>query len=572
LTHRLGSIPRAVWAVTLLWCSLLLGASVVWPASYGLDEPQHIDMAYDYSAHPFTFYGPGRLQLSLAGVGVQHAVPGYPPQVRLAVAPIPPRGHRPTFAQLGGHAFEKAGQPDQMVEHPPLYYWLEALVLRFPGVSGLAWDLQVWLMRLLSIAFMSPVPLLCWSTARRLLAKPFGRFAPLCASRLAVLAAVCPLSIPNLVRDGSSVDNDTLLIFATSVLLWGLARVVCGDLGLRTAAIVSAALAVALWTKGFALALPPLILVAYLFAPSRYVRGGRVGDSNVAYPTVPAHSSPSKAEAVAGWRARVASVRRPVGVCAIGALAGSFWWVRNVIDYGTLQVNGFGTTYALEHLYGTPDYKGTLLHFIPPFLDGFALRIWGEVGLPDSPSPGPLVIYGWLFVALVGIVAALAVRSRPGTRRRLAILGLGPLAYFAITFEGSYSAFREWAHDGVRADQGRYIYGGIVVIAVLSAVGWFSLVRPRFHRRLAPIALCGAILTNGATWLLILRSWYQPVGDPSYGSGTEKALGALLRWSPLPVGLTILVVFILPCLAGLVCLAEVWRDTVPRPPLRVGEE
>lgn len=518
--------------MTALWCALLLGASLIWPMSYGSDEPQHIDMAYDYSAHPFHFYGPGRLYPSLADVGMQRAVPGYGPQTRLSQAPIPPRGQRPTFAQLGGHAFQTGGQPNQMVQHPPLYYWLEAVLLRIPGVSGLAWDVQVWLMRLLSILIMAPLPLLCWSTAKRLLSAPFGRLAPAGAGRLAVLAAAVPLTIPNLVRDSASVQNDTLLILATSVVIWGLARAVTGDMRVRTAAVVSAALAVGLWTKGFALALPPIILIAYLV-------GGR--------------------RAAREWRQAARGVWRPLAVCLVGALVGSFWWVRNVIDYHTIQTNGFGDAYNAV-IYGKPDHSGTLARFLPPFLDGFIMRIWGQIGLPDSPSPGPLIIYGWFFVVLMGVVAALAIKGSGGARLRYGVLGLVPLAYFGITFDGSYAVFRQWAHDGVHADSGRYLYGGIVVIAALFAVGWYELARPRFHGRISLIVVAGALVTNAASWLLILRSWYQPVTDSGYGSGTVKALRGLFRWSPLPEGITVLLVMVLPVLTGAGCLAALWAD------------
>lgn len=527
------AVPLTAWAVTALWCALLLGASLVWPMTYGSDEPQHIDMAYDYAAHPFTFYGPGQLPLTLANVGMQHAVPGYPPQKPLAQAAIPPRSQRPTFAQLGGHKFDAGGQPNQMDQHPPLYYWLEAILLSIPGVSGLAWDVQVWLMRLVSILIMAPLPLLCWSTARRLLAAPFGRLTAASASRLAVLAAALPLTIPDLVRDSSTVNNDTLLIMATSVVMWGLARVMTGDLGLRTAAIISAALAVGLWTKGFALALPPIILIAYLLAPRR--------DGTAR-------------------RGVIATIWRPFALCAVGGLVGGTWWLRNLIDYHTIQPNGFGLAYTEKYIYGLPDHKGTLGHFLPPFLDQFMLRIWGQIGLPDTPSPGPLVIYGWLVVALIGLVAALGIRSRPGTRRRYGVLGLAPLAYFGLMFTGSYNTYRQWAHDGVRSVSGRYIYGAILVIAVLFALGWYHLVRPRFHGRLTLLVAAGALITNAACWLLILRSWYLPPGGSGFPSATRHEIGALLRWSPLPEGLTVLMVIVLPVVAGLGCLAVLGRD------------
>jgi len=59
---------RAIWLVTMLWGALLVGASLLWPMTYGYDEPQHLDMAYVYSAHPFTFHGPGELLPTRANI------------------------------------------------------------------------------------------------------------------------------------------------------------------------------------------------------------------------------------------------------------------------------------------------------------------------------------------------------------------------------------------------------------------------------------------------------------------------------------------------------------------------
>lgn len=82
---------------------------------------------------------------------------------------MPPREDRPSFDALGGAAPDPSGPANQMVQHPPLAYWLDALVLRLPGVGTLAWDLQVWLLRLLGIVLVLPVPFLAWAATRRLL-------------------------------------------------------------------------------------------------------------------------------------------------------------------------------------------------------------------------------------------------------------------------------------------------------------------------------------------------------------------------------------------------------------------
>jgi len=501
--------------------------------SYGGDEPQQIDMAYDYSVHPFHFYGPGQLPLTKADVGMQESLPGYPPNVRLALAPILPRSQRLSFAQLGGHAFITGGEPNQMVQHPPLYFWLEAIVLRVPGVSHLAWDLEVWLMRLLSVVLMLPLPILCWATTRRLLVGSGIIRSPNTASGLAVLAAVIPLTVPNLLRDGSSVDNDTLLILTISLVLYFISRVLTGDRSQRTAIGISVSLAAALWTKGFALVLPPVVLVAYLIG-ARRIR------------------SASGKRRLVPWR--------PLAIAAIGGVVGGLWWLRNVIDYGTVQVNGFGPGYD-RVIYGLPDNRGTLARFIPEFTTDFIARIWGQVGLPDTPSPGPFIIYGWFFVVLLGFVAALVVRNRPGGRATLLVLAAVPALIALVVASGSYATFRHWSH-GTHGSQGRYLFPAMAAIAALSAIGWCQLIQPRFRALLSPFVVVGALFTNAAVWLLILRSWYESTTAGSGFEGLRYALDSLLRWSPLPWVLTILLVIVLPTVSGIMCLVVVARDAL----------
>jgi 4-amino-4-deoxy-L-arabinose transferase-like glycosyltransferase len=541
LFRRLSRVPTTLWLITALWGALLLGASVLWPMSYGYDEPMHIDMAYVYSANPFHLYGPGQLSLTKAAIGLVKQVPGYPPKQRLADAPILPRSERPTFAQLGGHAISKVRVLNQMVQHPPLYYWLEAAVLRVPGVSDLAWDLQVWLMRLGSVLMMLPLPVLCWATARRFLigrrpaedrsdngpsetALPHDR-----VSRLAVLAAAIPLTIPNLIRDGSSVTNDALLVLTTSVLLYLLSRVLTGDLTRRTAVWVAVTLAAALWTKGLALALPPVVLAAYL---------------------------------VGWWRrpnpaSRVRALWPPLAIAAVGGIVGGLWWLRNLVDYGTVQVNGYGAYGRV--IYGPPDNRGTLTHFLPVFITQVVMRIWGGIGLLDAPSPGPFVIYGWFFVVLIGLVAAVFIRSGEGGRLRALVLISAPVLTALVVTEGSFSTNERWS-TVVAGAQGRYLYSTVVAVATLATVGWIQLTHRRVHAVFIPVVVVGAVLTNATAWIMILRSWYRPIADAGPIAGMRTATHALLRWSPLPSTVTLLLVILVPAALSLITVVATIRD------------
>jgi hypothetical protein len=131
---------------------------------------------------------------------------------------------------------------------------------------------------------------------------------------------------------------------------------------------------------------------------------------------------------------------------------------------------------------------------------------------------------------------------------------------FLIVADGSLSVFRQWSNE-LTAEQGRYLYSTIVGIAALAAVGWIRMTHARVHTALAPLVLVGALATNVAVWIMILRSWYQPATALPPIHGLRDAVHGLLRWSPLPEPLTILFVGVLPTVAAVLALVSVWRDT-----------
>lgn len=530
----LPPIPAMVWLITALWASLLVGASLLWPMSYGADEPAHIGMAYAYSANPFHFYGPGRLLPAQAIVNMEQQVPGYPPETSLAVASIPSRGQRPTFAEMGGHTATHGTTPDQMVQHPPLYYWSEAVVLRLPGVSHLPWDKQVWLMRLLSAFFMLPIPILCWASAKRALSHIHVQPD---AGNLAVLAALIPLSMPNLIRIGASVTNESLLILATSIVLYLGTRVITGDLSRRTSAWMGAGLAVALLTKGSAFVLPPIIFVAYMLG-ARFEAGER-----------PILRS--------AWPALVAP--------AVGCAIGSVWWLRNLLDYGEIKIDGFGSVYE-RTIFGPPHNDGGILTFIPRFLDFFISRIWGGIGLRDEPSLGPFLVYGWFALIMIGVVTSVFMRTGKGSQLRTFALLAAPVLTMVLLLADSYTKFHRWPSVPIdpRGSQGHYVYHLIVIISALAVVGWSRLLLPQVRRWLVPITLVGAILTNAVAWLVILSNWYEPRGAPAL-RGYVDAVHGLLRWSPAPKPITALVVGVLPVLLGLGAIIAAFRSARTAP-------
>ena len=500
----------------------MLGASILWPMGYGYDEPQHVDMAYVYADSPFTFYDPGELRPTEAGRAILRDIiaVGWPPERPLARAPIADRGERPSLAELGGNGQAEGNPPNQMIQHPPLGYWVYAVALDIPGVDALAWDLQVWVLRLVSICLMLPVPILCWATARRLLRAE--RLPPRARDQLALVAALIPLTMPNLVRVGASVSNDVLLISSTSALLYLTIRVMTGDVRLKVAAGIAASLLVALMSKAPALFLPLLILAAYFLA------------------------------------ARAVGLRRvvaPLAVAGIGGVLGAWWWVRNLVVHGSIQPIGYGDDFV-QRLFGVKGDAddGRFRDFVGAYLSKFVERIWGGIGLADALTPGPVLVFGWFAIAAVGVVAALGIRSSRDARLRAWVLIGMVIVTVGVVAVGSFDT---WQRRGVgpSAAQGRYIYHLVAGLSAIVVVGWGRALRPRVSRKLPALVLIGALVTNALSWLVLVRNWYGV--DAGFASGAR----GLLRWAPTAPGVTLTAVVVLPVLLAVFTLVVLVRSS-----------
>jgi 4-amino-4-deoxy-L-arabinose transferase-like glycosyltransferase len=522
--RRRARSPRTPlrWLVGL-WAALLVGASLLWPVSYGYDELQHFDMTYQYAQHPTTFYAPGALHLSNAAVAIQKLVPPNPNVGPFATAPIAARADRPTLKQLGGANTSPAAAVDQMVQHPPLYYWLGAVVLDLPGVSHLAWDQQFWLVRLVSVLLMLPVPLLCFGAARRL-ARRFKvdeRTVPTrgdstdgfsgTENAIGLIAAAVPLTIPNLIRDGAAVTNDSLLISATSFFCYFLIRICFGELSKKVVAGASVALLVALLTKGFALVLPPILIVGLVIGWRRNRREG-------ANPLT---------------RRQLTEIAAIVVGCLV---VGSLWWLRNLIRFSAIQVNGFGP-HSDDVRYGPADNAGTLAHFIPDFLSQTMGRTWGGFGLADYPSGSAVSVWGWPVLVGVGLLAALQVKRHRGVT---VLLLIGVLLTFGVVAENAWGLYKTHSRIGVQGAQGRYVYHTIVVLAAVAAVGWASVLRRRTTNLLAYGVLLLAILTNASAWFMIVDTWYAGGRAPLLRK-IRDGIHGVVRWSPVPKPFTLAV-------------------------------
>lgn len=495
--RRGRGVPALVWALVGVNIALMLSFTMLYPAMYGYDEPQHIDIAYAYSQGHGP-YDPGERRLA-AGIRNGERGAGYPPTRPFNDVAGVPRDQRRSFDAQGGDTPYTAGLPNQMVQHPPLYYLAGAAVLDFPGVSGMGYDRQIWLLRLLSVLMVAPLPLLAWAAAQVLL----GPGPP------ALVAAALTVSVPGLTRIGATVTNDALMVLVGGLLVYFCAKVTTGDRRARTGALMGLTLLVGLLTKGFALVLPPVAAAAYLVAVLRYRK-------------VP-----------------VAAMAWVVGLCAAGGL----WWLRNLVRYGAIQPLGVGPENA-ETIRGPLRPGGTLTGFVPGFTERISSRTWGGIGLPEGPKLTPVVTTSWMVALLVLVAAGLLIGVRGRwDRAALAVLLLPALLTLGLVFSAAYANYRTHL-DVYLGVHGRYLYVGLAGLAVAFGAGLTGLVRLAGRRgdaaaRWLPLAvLVAALATQVVAVRTLVGAWWTAGDAGGAWSELGDALSSIVRWSPFPAGPT----------------------------------
>ncbi|HVX42377.1 MAG TPA: DUF2142 domain-containing protein [Mycobacteriales bacterium] len=479
--------PLLVWVFTALFIALMAMCTFLYPAFSGYDEAFHVDMTYSYY-NGNGFYDPGDRLLSV-GVDKAHANIQVPPQKPLSDQKDRPRGDRKSFDAYGGDAAGSYPVPNQMVQHPPLYYAIGAGILRlFPNSGGWPYDQWVAALRYLSILMVAPLPILAWATTKNLVG----------GGPAAVTAAAIPLTIPNLARVGGSVNNDCLLILLTGLVVWLLSKVVAGDFRKKTAVMIGVLTGLACLTKGFALALPLVVILGYGLAMLRHRKRDWVD----------------------------------VGITLLGPiLIAGWWWVRNLVLYGTIQPEGLGKVWAAKH-FGPAKPGFGRVEFLQHFFPLLGRRTWGGIGLPEVPELSPALCYVWAIVAILGLVLGVAfgLRGRGGRLAAL-LLVLPTLFYLGIMLKGSMD---HYLHNGMLTGvQGRYLYPTIVAVAALMGVGYARLVGRQLSGWLPMLVVLGGLVTQVLAWRSLVHVWWVPKAIRNdRPEEVQKAFRGILRWSP----------------------------------------
>ena len=496
--RRFGNVPRAVWLIVALHGALLMTYSVSFASFRGPDEPQHTDLvryvrtADDYPA--FDERNLGRPVVEALDI-VRFDVPAVRSR-DLPETEAPPRAQRPSFEDLGSDLETVPEEANQLPSHPPLYYGLAAAVTgalsALPG--ELAFDQEVGILRLLGALLVLPLPLLAWSTARRLRA----------GWSTGLAAAAVPLAVPQLHHIGASVTNDNLLTLLVGIATLLVARVVTGDRAWRTAALLGLVTGLALLTKAFALFLPIWILMAFGLAVRR------------------------------GWSWR-GSLPRIAVALGLAFVVGGWWWARNLLVFGQIQT-------GIKLLDPAPGgFDPDPLWWLGRYFTLMPLRFWGSFGWFDVSIPAVAAIAATVVVLL--LVAVGLVSADSGRRRIDLTMMLMPLlAIAAMVAIGAFQGYLRTSFD--EGLQGRYLFPGLVGLAAVVAWGLRD-------KRWAPLAvLVGAAAMQVTAGLTIVHFYWG-------GAGLLAEFRAMAAWAPwnpvvLAVGVAALGVAVIATTAELV--------------------
>ena len=484
-TSAIGRPPRAVVGIAALWLALLVALSVVVPLYTGPDEHFQFDLVIGVADDHRYFDYDGRNMSqpvldSAASAGARNL------SRHLTADEAVPRAERRRIDEFGPDV--ASALPNQLPAHPPLFYALTAAGVEsaraIGSADGFSFDQLNWLVRLMNVAMVAPLPLLAWWAARR------ARFHQLAATATAAV----PLLVPQIAYVGSTINNDNLLVLVGGLLFVALLPVVVdADLTLRRAVLVGALCGAALFTKGFALAMPLWVAAAYGLAWRR----GRAPLGRVA-----------QRLAVSG---------------AIAFVLGGFWWVRNVV------------------LFASPLPAVTPVSVVVDADSQTRLGQWALYLFREIAETGIATFHGlqfappmaWMLGAML-VAASVAGWYRWPSRRR----ELGLAAICVLTVYGSIAFFTLRGHldnGTLRGFQGRYLFGSSVPLCLLVGVGAVAMASQRWRWAPTIVVVAGLVLQAAAIGTIVEATW-----GPA-GAGPAERYRAIEAWSTLPPPLTALV-------------------------------
>jgi Dolichyl-phosphate-mannose-protein mannosyltransferase len=485
-----SGVPLFVWLVTLLHVLVMVVNVGFWAPNRGPDEFRHVGLAMGVATgavlpwpDPGTFtttkgVSAGLLDPALAKGKTLYAAKAAPPT----------RSAWPSYDDRGGD--DPGARPNQLVQHPPTFYYLMGAALHLlPDFADRPYIDVYLFLRLLNVLLLAPLTLLIYAAARRLLG----------AGPAASASAVAVLAIPQVARNGASVENDNLLVLLLAALTVLTIFVLTGDTSKRTALGIGVLGAAALLTKGLALFLPLYLAVVYAYALWRYGRHALL----------------------------------PMLIAlAVAGFGSGWWWLRNIVVFGVIQPEG---NQIVQNGLGPPrtTWAATGVQFAEHFVRRMNYRFWLDAHIWAPPTWVEYFDAILAVVLVVGLLAGLATARRWTSLGPLrALIVLVPAAcQLGIIIVGAWHGWQSTLFPS--GQQGRYIYGGLLGLLIVGCAGLARLLGKRAH--LLPVALlAGGLFVTLVQFALGFRIYYTPRHHTSYWNDLTEGSRNLLAWSPLP--------------------------------------
>jgi len=461
------------------------------PTLIGPDEVAQFDRVYAAS-HGQVVLAPAEINIS---TGVRGVANTYVMSLMKANAaswaeftPIT-RGHRPSLAELGGNQRSlEVDVSNYITQHPPLYYGLMGgLVWLIPGSDDMPADTLVLITRLFDVLMLLPIPLLFWYSARQMLGD----------SPVTTAAAFLPLIVPGLARGAATVNNDNLAILLGAAMVALCIKVMRGDRTVGTAALLAGLAVAGSLTKATIMFVLIMIPLAYLLQARRHRR-----------------------------------IPKPVVLITltVGALGAGAWWMRNLVLFGEVQPNAWGTAFAAaQGAVRTADLPVDNAFYFEHIVTKVPSRFFGALGLLEPPQlPEPMT---WILSTLVVASFAVAVVTLRGRRAEVVITAAVPAA---ATVMMCFQAYRHYLdYLSIPGVQGRYLYPAMfgVIFPIAVAVG-LVLGRARAWAPLV-VAVGGLVVSGWAVYTSVEYTWLHR-GEQLDPTTWWRAFKTLTSFFPLP--------------------------------------